>query len=69
MSQQTNAILESNHLILEAIKASSQPSFFGNINWAPIIQGVASAVAPAFGVTVSFSAPPAAPTAGDTVVG
>lgn len=46
MQQQTNAILESNRVILEGIKSITQrPSPLGGVDWTPIIQGALTGLA------------------------
>ena len=55
----TNAILESNKAIVEAIKSTrTDPSPWGGVNWTPIVQGLATGFAQSLGAQVSFPTTP-----------
>lgn len=54
------AILESNQSLVEAIQSSRKaPSAFEAVNWTPIVQGLATGFAQAFGAQISFPTTPA----------
>jgi hypothetical protein len=62
LQAQTNAILQSNQAILEAIRLqNTKPAF----DWTPIVQAAATALPAALGVSVTATQPSAAPAPGE----